>query len=218
MKLRTDWGAGAVGPVTAKGSDNKNRVDGENDELVLQDTFAQETAVTVEDPNIFKKISDSHSLKRLSKLQAKEYSYAPADMKQMGAVFPFKPMTITFENVQYFVDTPKKMREKGYQQRFSITGSFQPAVLTALMGVMQLLSGNYFCFLTDFYALQADVYNVYRIIIVLFRMVVSIKPPDVHMYFVVAHKSDSESRAHKQSKFQSRGIEELSLRRLHRCF
>ena len=36
------------------------------------------------------------------------------------------------------------------------------------------------------------------------------------MYFVVAHKSDSESRAHKQSKFQSRGIEELSLRRLHR--
>ena len=42
------------------------------------------------------------------------------------------------------------------------------------------------------------------------------QPPDVHMYFVVAHKSDSESRAHKQSKFQSRGIEELSLRRLHR--
>ncbi|XP_063939241.1 ABC transporter G family member 37-like isoform X2 [Daucus carota subsp. sativus] len=63
--------------------------------------------------------------------------------KNTRAVFPFKPMTITFENVQYFVDTPKKMREKGYQQRFSITGSFQPAVLTALMGVMQLLSGSY---------------------------------------------------------------------------
>ncbi|KAL1827281.1 hypothetical protein ACET3Z_005693 [Daucus carota] len=95
------------------------------------------------------------SLKRLSKLQAKENtleasqeielpnvatSYAPADIKQMGMVLPFKPMTITFENVQYFVDTPKKMREKGYQQKtiqllHDITGSFQPGVLTALMGV-----------------------------------------------------------------------------------
>ncbi|KAL1805016.1 hypothetical protein ACET3Z_028084 [Daucus carota] len=163
--LSGNQGAGAVGPVIAKGSDNKNRVDGENDELVLQDTFAQETAVTLEDPNIFKKISDSHSLKRLSKLQAKEYtleasqeiklpifatSYAPADIKQMGRVFPFKPMTITFENVQYFVDTPKKMREKGYQQRCSITGSFQPAVLTTLMGVMQLLSVVYKWITSDY--------------------------------------------------------------------
>lgn len=30
----------------------KNDGDGEKEELVLQDTFAQETAVTVEDPNM----------------------------------------------------------------------------------------------------------------------------------------------------------------------
>lgn len=30
----------------------KNEGDGEKDELVLQDTFAQETAVMVEDPNM----------------------------------------------------------------------------------------------------------------------------------------------------------------------
>ena len=51
--LLGNQGAGAVGPVIAKGSDNKNEVDGENDELVLQDTFAQETAVMVEDPNMY---------------------------------------------------------------------------------------------------------------------------------------------------------------------
>ncbi|KAK1356757.1 pleiotropic drug resistance protein 3-like [Heracleum sosnowskyi] len=67
------------------------------------------------------------SEKRLSKLQAKDDmlgisqeselpnvapSYAPADTKHIGMVLPFKPVTLTFENVQYFVDTPKKMREK----------------------------------------------------------------------------------------------------------
>ena len=37
--------------VIAKPSE-KNDGDGEKDELVLQDTFAQETAVTIEDPNM----------------------------------------------------------------------------------------------------------------------------------------------------------------------
>ncbi|KAL8089213.1 hypothetical protein AgCh_038848 [Apium graveolens] len=95
------------------------------------------------------------SQKRLSKLQAKDDklgisqeielpnvdpSYAPTDTKHIGMVLPFEPMTVTFEDVQYFVDTPKKMREKGYQQKtiqllHDITGSFQPGVLTALMGI-----------------------------------------------------------------------------------
>lgn len=41
------------GSLVTKGIEIKNEVDGENDELVLQDTFAQETAVMVEDPNMY---------------------------------------------------------------------------------------------------------------------------------------------------------------------
>ncbi|GMJ09280.1 polar auxin transport inhibitor sensitive 1, PLEIOTROPIC DRUG RESISTANCE 9 [Hibiscus trionum] len=80
---------------------------------------------------------------------------APAQTKVQGMVLPFKPITISFEDVQYFVDTPKKLREQGCPQKRlqllrDITGAFRPGVLTALMGVsgagkttlMDVLSGR----------------------------------------------------------------------------
>nr|XP_017250971.1 PREDICTED: pleiotropic drug resistance protein 3-like [Daucus carota subsp. sativus] len=65
---------------------------------------------------------------------------APEGEKQMVMALPFKPMAVTFENVQYYVDTPKKMRAKGFAEKKlqllqDITGSFRPGILTALMGV-----------------------------------------------------------------------------------
>ncbi|CAL5017868.1 unnamed protein product [Urochloa decumbens] len=57
-----------------------------------------------------------------------------------GNVLPFKPLTISFRDVNYYVDTPMAMREKGYAQSklqllHNITGAFQPGVLSVLMGV-----------------------------------------------------------------------------------
>ncbi|GMI97568.1 polar auxin transport inhibitor sensitive 1, PLEIOTROPIC DRUG RESISTANCE 9 [Hibiscus trionum] len=54
-------------------------------------------------------------------------------------VLPFDPATLTFQNVQYHVDTPQEMRKEGYAQRklqilSDITGAARPGVLTALMG------------------------------------------------------------------------------------
>ncbi|KAF5954662.1 hypothetical protein HYC85_007518 [Camellia sinensis] len=46
-------GGGGGGGLVAKKASEKNDGDGEKDELVLQDTFAQETAVMVEDPNMY---------------------------------------------------------------------------------------------------------------------------------------------------------------------
>lgn len=43
---------GSSGGLMWKGND-KTDGDGEKDDLVLQDTFAQETAVMVEDPNMY---------------------------------------------------------------------------------------------------------------------------------------------------------------------
>ncbi|KAJ0085341.1 hypothetical protein Patl1_07685 [Pistacia atlantica] len=53
---------------------------------------------------------------------------------------PVEPLTLTFQDVQYAVDTPLEMREKGFAQRklqllSNITGAFRPGILTALMGV-----------------------------------------------------------------------------------
>uniref|UniRef100_A0A0D9XY53 ABC transporter domain-containing protein n=1 Tax=Leersia perrieri TaxID=77586 RepID=A0A0D9XY53_9ORYZ len=55
-------------------------------------------------------------------------------------VLPFTPLTISFRNVNYYVDTPVEMREQGYTERklqllHNITGAFQAGILSALMGV-----------------------------------------------------------------------------------
>ncbi|XP_010250230.1 PREDICTED: uncharacterized protein C9orf78 homolog [Nelumbo nucifera] len=51
-------------------SSEKNEGDGEKDELVLQDTFAQETAVMVEDPNMLKYVEQELAKKRGKKIDA----------------------------------------------------------------------------------------------------------------------------------------------------
>ncbi|KAJ0013555.1 hypothetical protein Pint_21103 [Pistacia integerrima] len=55
-------------------------------------------------------------------------------------VLPFEPLTLTFQNMNYFVDTPLEMREQGFADKklqllFDVTGALRPGVLTALMGV-----------------------------------------------------------------------------------
>uniref|UniRef100_A0A2N9G6E4 ABC transporter domain-containing protein n=1 Tax=Fagus sylvatica TaxID=28930 RepID=A0A2N9G6E4_FAGSY len=55
-------------------------------------------------------------------------------------VLPFTPLTLVFQDVQYYVDTALEMREWGFPNKrlqllSKIIGSRRPGVLTALMGV-----------------------------------------------------------------------------------
>ncbi|KAJ4903780.1 ABC transporter G family member 33 [Raphanus sativus] len=52
-------------------------------------------------------------------------------------VLPFKPLTITFQDLNYYVDVPAEMRVQGKKLQLlsDITGAFRPGVLTALMGI-----------------------------------------------------------------------------------
>ncbi|XP_043687310.1 pleiotropic drug resistance protein 3-like [Telopea speciosissima] len=78
-----------------------------------------------------------------------------AEPKRGRMVLPFVPLTMTFQNLHYYIDTPTAMRERGFKQKklqllHDITGAFRPGVLTALMGVsgagkttlMDVLSGR----------------------------------------------------------------------------
>ncbi|KAF5454239.1 hypothetical protein F2P56_023919 [Juglans regia] len=60
--------------------------------------------------------------------------------KKGRTVLPFTPLTVAFQDVQYYVNTPLEMRERGYTSKklqllSDITGALRPGVLTALMGV-----------------------------------------------------------------------------------
>ncbi|KAK4412483.1 ABC transporter G family member 31 [Sesamum alatum] len=60
-------------------------------------------------------------------------------MKKRGMILPFQPLTMTFHNVNYFVDMPKEMSSQGIPETMlqllsNVSGVFSPGVLTALMG------------------------------------------------------------------------------------
>ncbi|KAL3618291.1 transcription factor [Castilleja foliolosa] len=57
-----------------------------------------------------------------------------------GMVLPFTPLSMSFDNVNYYVDMPAEMKEQGVtedrlQLLRGVTGAFRPGVLTALMGI-----------------------------------------------------------------------------------
>ncbi|MCO5612472.1 hypothetical protein L7F22_066739 [Adiantum nelumboides] len=57
-----------------------------------------------------------------------------------GMVLPFRPLSISFENINYFVDMPAEMRTRGVandrlQLLRGVSGTFRPSILTALVGV-----------------------------------------------------------------------------------
>ncbi|CAM6029266.1 unnamed protein product [Sphagnum balticum] len=57
-----------------------------------------------------------------------------------GMVLPFQPLSISFNDISYFVDLPAEMKQEGITETklrllSNITGAFRPGVLTALVGV-----------------------------------------------------------------------------------
>ncbi|KAF7030619.1 hypothetical protein CFC21_042129 [Triticum aestivum] len=77
--------------------------------------------------------------------------YAPG----RGMVLPFEPLSMSFNEINYYVDMPAEMKTQGVtadklQLLSGISGAFRPGVLTALMGVsgagkttlMDVLSGR----------------------------------------------------------------------------
>ncbi|PON68433.1 ABC transporter-like [Parasponia andersonii] len=75
-----------------------------------------------------------------TKCESSGASTTIVELKKKGKVLPFEPLTLTFKDVQYYVDTPLEMRQRGFAHKrlqllSDVTGSFRPGFLTALMGV-----------------------------------------------------------------------------------
>ncbi|KAL1822523.1 hypothetical protein ACET3Z_009301 [Daucus carota] len=57
-----------------------------------------------------------------------------------GMILPYKPLSLAFSHVNYYVDMPAEMKTRGVKEERlqllqDISGSFRPGVLTALVGV-----------------------------------------------------------------------------------
>ncbi|XP_012445110.1 ABC transporter G family member 32 [Gossypium raimondii] len=60
--------------------------------------------------------------------------------KHRGMVLPFQPLSMSFSNINYFVEIPVELKQQGItedrlQLLVDVTGAFRPSVLTALVGV-----------------------------------------------------------------------------------
>ncbi|KAL4575281.1 hypothetical protein LXL04_022123 [Taraxacum kok-saghyz] len=60
--------------------------------------------------------------------------------KKRGMVLPFKPLSLAFNHVNYYVDMPAEMKAQGQEDAHlqllqDVSGAFRPGILTALVGV-----------------------------------------------------------------------------------
>ncbi|RZC88219.1 hypothetical protein C5167_016050 [Papaver somniferum] len=101
------------------------------------------------------KLSQVQGRKLKSNVEQESSLSSKSAQKKGGMVLPFVPLTVAFQDVQYFIDTPLEMKEQGFTENRiqllrDISGAFVPGVLTALMGVsgagkttlMDVLSGR----------------------------------------------------------------------------
>ncbi|KAJ8510203.1 hypothetical protein OPV22_000637 [Ensete ventricosum] len=80
--------------------------------------------------------SGTNGLSRDASIDTAAAGVAP----KRGMVLPFTPLTMSFDEVNYYVDMPPEMKDQGVtedrlQLLRNVTGAFRPGVLTALMGV-----------------------------------------------------------------------------------
>ncbi|KAL2516260.1 ABC transporter G family member 29 [Forsythia ovata] len=99
-----------------------------SEESTNKEISNQEEALEKEEP---KAITELSAIRRGNKSRI-----AP----KRGMILPFRPLSMSFDSVNYYVNMPSEMKEKGVtkerlQLLQEITGMFRPGILTALMGV-----------------------------------------------------------------------------------
>ncbi|XVE98241.1 hypothetical protein REPUB_Repub03eG0088700 [Reevesia pubescens] len=67
-------------------------------------------------------------------------SLSGKNFKHRGMVLPFQPLSLSFSNINYFVEIPVELKQQGITEErlqllVNVTGAFRPSVLTALVGV-----------------------------------------------------------------------------------
>nr|XP_019707357.1 ABC transporter G family member 36-like isoform X6 [Elaeis guineensis] len=90
--------------------------------------------------NLTGEVLEQSSIRRSGTASTSTNEVVDLNQNQKGMVLPFVPLSMTFDNIRYYVDMPQQMKARGAtEDRLEllkgVSGSFRPGVLTALMGV-----------------------------------------------------------------------------------
>ncbi|KAI3761586.1 hypothetical protein L1987_52006 [Smallanthus sonchifolius] len=101
--------------------------------LMYLDPLGKPQAIISKDATTGMEAGKGYTEKELEKRQG-------AKARKKGMVLPFTPLSMSFDNMNYFVDMPQEMRQQGVTENrlrllCEVTGAFRPGVLTSLMGV-----------------------------------------------------------------------------------
>ncbi|XP_042755335.1 pleiotropic drug resistance protein 2 [Lactuca sativa] len=87
-------------------------------------------------------LGDSTTIVPTEDEQNKKYPETGTEMaaRKKGMVLPFEPLSLAFDHVNYYVDMPAEMKTKGIEENRlqllqDVSGTFQPGILTALVGI-----------------------------------------------------------------------------------
>ncbi|KAK7396652.1 hypothetical protein VNO78_17807 [Psophocarpus tetragonolobus] len=109
--------------------------------LIYLNPFGDSKPVIVEEGDKKNKMSSS-MFKGTDKAvkNSSEIDNSSNQEARRAMVLPFQPLSLAFNHINYFVDTPVEMRSRGInkgrlQLLQDVSGAFRPGVLTALVGV-----------------------------------------------------------------------------------
>ncbi|KAK9054719.1 hypothetical protein SSX86_025798 [Deinandra increscens subsp. villosa] len=105
--------------------------------LMYLDPLGKPQAIISKEAAIGMEAQKGYTEKELEKRKSDSHD---AKARKKGMVLPFTPLSMSFDNMSYFVDMPQEMREQGVTENrlrllSEVTGAFRPGVLTSLMGV-----------------------------------------------------------------------------------
>ncbi|XP_034695525.1 ABC transporter G family member 42-like [Vitis riparia] len=109
-------------------------------QAIISEEAAKEQEPNQGDQTTMSKRHSSSNTRELEKQQvSSQHSPKKTGIKR-GMILPFLPLSMSFDNVNYYVDMPKEMKSQGVTEHRlqllrEVTGTFRPGVLTALMGV-----------------------------------------------------------------------------------
>ncbi|XP_078447546.1 pleiotropic drug resistance protein 2-like [Wolffia australiana] len=106
----------------------------------LSSVESSRTLIADEDEEKLKAQSSKPSKLGIASRKIAENGSAPSANSKRGMLLPFKPLSLTFNHLNYYVDMPSEMKSLGSQETrlqllCNVSGAFRPGVLTALVGV-----------------------------------------------------------------------------------